>query len=176
MNTKLGAWRSRARTPRPQPHYDVLDGERVIIIYLPNGQRVIISPDTWADYVCAHYSKNLFPRDNGSGRSYPSVEALAPDGSSSPRSVIRIVAALIMLREERNGGPKAVAKGWIAKPANRDPLDLRDSNIVIEPATRRRNSHMAVWDARARLKLVDEGKDPNAVFAERRRAKRDGAK
>jgi hypothetical protein len=151
-----------------------IDGAPVVYIPLPNAGEVIMSSETWNDWMRAGYSPNLFLKANGGGRSYPASKAYAPKPGLPrvTRDAARQVVALRMVREERAGGRRAIEKGWVATTVNGDPNDLRDCNVVMRPAPGRRNSYLAVWDARVRLRHADLGQDPNRVFAERRRRAR----
>jgi hypothetical protein len=145
-------------------------GEPVAYVAQMDGAEVIFSLATWADRLRLGYSPNICNKPNGNGRNYPSAKAQAPwpDCPRGARDLAREVAAICMVREERAGGALAVAKGWVAFTANGNRLDLRDRNVKRAEAVGKRNSYVAVSDTKERWRLVDEGQDPNRVYAERR--------
>lgn len=145
------------------------------ILTLPCGAEFLVSPDRW-DKHCHRYGfRNPVSLDrDGKGNAYPRIMSPDPSGKRRARSttLARLFVAERLVEEELAGGPKATAKGWIAHYKNGDHHDLRDENLGARPAMGHRNGIRAVWAVRKRARLVAEGLDPDAVFADRRRQQR----
>lgn len=170
---------ARENTPRrgatPCVQIGELQGEPVALVPLAQGgPPVAISLQTWKERCRAGYSPFLQLKPNGHGGFYPAAKAFPPSPARprTNRDIAREVAAIVAIRDEKAGGPEASLKGWIVRTLNGNGRDLRDCNLVRVPAKGCRNSYLAVWDARERLALAEQGLDPNEVFAERRKAHR----
>lgn len=108
--------------------------------------------------------------DGDKQNGYVRQNALLPDGQTHKHQIARLIAALMLLEEEQRTGKPAKAKGWTVRYRDGDRLNLTRANLEIVDAAegRRSNSYKALWDVKERMRLVAEGKDPNAVFRARR--------
>jgi hypothetical protein len=164
---------TRARAARCTIHYDSIDNQPVVRIGLPDGRKFCTDPENWRDYLRLGFSPNVSLDDSGNGHSYPRTMAHSPDekaARSGTQTLARIFVALRMVREAKAGGEPVNPKGWVVRHANGDTLDLRDVNLVKVPASGHRNSYRTFWGVWKRWCLVEQGKNPNAEFAKRRRA------
>lgn len=172
MKPNFSGVETRVRRARCSFRYGTIDNQPVIYIRLPNGREFFTDPENWRDYLRLGFSPNISLDDDGHGRTYPRAMAHCPDKKatrSTTQTLARLFITLRMIREEMTGGERADEKGWVVRHANGNTSDLRDVNLLKVPALRHRNSYRAVWNARERWRLVEQGLNPNDVFARRRK-------
>lgn len=171
----VGEGRTRAFCARRSFRMSLFQGEHVAYLALSNGREVMISPEAAKRYIELGFTPSLSADSNGAGRTYPRhmVNDPRPDaGRSRAVTLARTLVAIRLVEAEALANDPAPAKGWVVRHANDDTLDCRDSNLLFVPANGSRNGHRAVWNVRERARLVQDGLDPNRVFAERRREAR----
>jgi hypothetical protein len=123
-------------------------------------------------YLKLGFSPHLSADSSGNGHTYARhmTSDPRPDrGRSRAETFPRTLVAIAMVEAERNGGGRALAKGWIARNVNGNPRDCRESNLIAVPANGHRNSFRTVWNVKERWRLMLRGLEPNSVFKERRR-------
>jgi hypothetical protein len=150
-----------------------IDGEAVVEVETTKVDTVTISASTWAEYIRLGYSLNISADDAGDGLKYPRTMARSSDPRqrrSSPYTLQRLLLCILsVIQEQEHQGPRTKAKGLIAQTVNGNRFDLRDENLRWTHSKGQRNSYRVLRDVRERRKLADQGLNPNAVFAERRR-------
>jgi len=98
-----------------------------------------------------------FNANKKGGTVYPRIRIRMPNGELKKLTLMRYLAAILEVRQETAGGPRADNKGFIVKPLNGNHFDLRDENIGISPANGSRNTYHAMWSARDRYRRLYAG-------------------
>jgi hypothetical protein len=154
----------------------VRDGRPVMLVPLPHDLVATFDLDVWEELMRLGISPRFNVRTNGikhkRPRWYLKVTALLPwpiGGDSPTHQAARLVVALGFVDRGFLVAVWVRSKRWRVEHINGDHLDLRRENLRVLPAGDKRAGFYAVWDLRERRKLIAKGKDPNAVFAKRRR-------
>lgn len=152
-----------------------INNQAVVYIRLANRREFFTDLENWHDYIRLGFSQCINLENTGNGHRYPRSMAHCPD-PKAPRSrtqtLARLFVAIRMIREEMAGGERADDKGWVVRHANGNTCDLRSVNLLNVPSRGHRNGYSAVWNVRTRWCLVEQGLDPNDVFAKQRKADR----
>jgi hypothetical protein len=160
--------------PKRTVTFQMMGGVKAALVPTTKGGLVIVSADTWAEYLRLGYSPNISLDGDGRAHTYPRVMPRSSDprqGRSSAYTLCRLLLSIFTVSQEAEAeGVPMAPKGFIAETINGNPFDLRNENLRWTPAVGRRNTHRVLWDVRQRRAIADQGLDPNSVFAERRRA------
>lgn len=132
------------------------------------GGFLLVEEKVWSRYLKLGFSESVHIGPNGHGSCYPKVMAYRPDPSMRRPTTVplaRIVVAIIALMDSE----KLDVKGWIVRPKNGDPLDLRRGNLQVVVSRGQKNSINASWIVNVCWDIAESGGDPKAIFAARRR-------